>query len=45
MVNVSHILDGDIVIMMEFCKASTQRLKVMNKQTYTMYIEVENVAV
>ena len=28
---------------MEICKAPTLRLKVLNKQTHIMYIEMENV--
>ena len=32
-----------IIIIMEICKASTLRLKALNKHTHIMYIEMENV--
>ena len=33
----------EIIIIMEICKVPTLRLKVLNKHTYIMYIEMENV--
>ena len=33
----------DIIIIMEICKVPTLRLKVLNKHTHIMYIEMENV--
>ena len=32
-----------IIIIMEICKAPTQRLKSLNKHPHIMYIEMENV--
>ena len=34
---------GDVIIIMEICKAPTLRLKALNKHTHIMYIEMENV--
>ena len=31
-----------LIIIMEICKAPTLRLKVLNKHTHIMYIEMEN---
>ena len=33
----------DIIIIMEICKVPTLQLKVLNKHTHIMYIEMENV--
>ena len=32
-----------VIIIMEICKAPTQRPKALNKHTHIMYIEMENV--
>ena len=32
-----------MIVIMELCKAPTLRHKVLNKHTYIMYIEMENV--
>ena len=38
-----EIVHACIIIIMESCKAPTLRLKVLNKHTHIMYIEMENV--
>ena len=37
-----HTSTVHLIIIMEICKAPTLRLKVLNKHTHIMYIEMEN---